>query len=368
VLTYGNLYRAPVNALKQAVDDWSAMIGKLDELVGDLDSAVAGRLRESGWEGKDADAGFAAIKKMSKEFSDAVTEATGIRDLLQEAHTRLQNNQNALYGLADGVIKREKLKPVDQATDGYSMPDPPIEANNMATWRGKASVEQASGDWLEANRRVAPMIRPLLADADRASATAAWGLAADTGGDRGNFNDHAYNDLKSAWKHRMESYQTPDDPDSAKYTIEVGPFKEELTAREKQIWDRLSAADKLTFAKAKHDAEQAATSRFPGDANTGTQRDAFRHAYWSARLARDFGPEFARQFTTAHEGNPDPGHYRAVQERMDLYNNEAGREIAQANPGLGNDQLADRVEQAVRTGRTVGIKDKREIWSSDQVG
>jgi hypothetical protein len=43
MLTYGNLNHAPVNPLKQAVDDWSAMIKQLDELVGDLDSSVAKR-------------------------------------------------------------------------------------------------------------------------------------------------------------------------------------------------------------------------------------------------------------------------------------------------------------------------------------
>ncbi|GAB3421756.1 DUF6973 domain-containing protein [Flindersiella endophytica] len=368
MLTYGNLFRAPVYALQRAVDDWTAMIKKIEELTGDLDDSVAKPLHESGWEGKDADAGFASIKKMSKEFEDAVKEATGIRDLLQDAHKRLQDDQNGLYRLADGVVKQEQLRPVDQMTDGYCMPEPPIEGDNMATWRGKASVEQASRDWQEANKRVSAMIRPLLIDAERASTTAAWGLGHDTGGDRGNFNDHVDNDLTTAWKHRLESYQTPDDPDPKRYKVKVGPFEEPLTGREKQIWDKLGPADKATFAKAKFDAERAATARFPGDANTGTQRDAFRHAYWSARLTRDFGPEFARQFTTAHEGNPDPNQYRVVQEEMDLHNNEVGRGIAQTYPNETNDTLADRVEQAVREGRTVGIKDKHEVWSSNQVG
>jgi hypothetical protein len=301
---------------------------------------------------------------MSKEFADAVKEATGIRDLLQDAETRLRNDQNALYRLAEGVIRQEQLKPVEEMTDGYCIPNPPIEGDNMATWRGKASVEQASRDWQVANRKVSAMIRPLLIDAERASTTAAWGLAHDTGGDRGNFNDHTDNDLKEAWKHRLESYQTPDDPDPKMYEV----YGQKVTAREKAILDRLGPLDIVKFGKAQRDAQAAADARFAGQPNVGSQRDAFRHAYWSARLTRDFGPEFAKEYTTAHEGNRDPNPNRVAQEEMDLHNNEVGRGIAQAYPNEGNDSLADRVEQAVREGRTVGIKGKRDVWSSDQAG
>lgn len=75
--------------------------------------------------------------------------------------------------------------------------------------------------------------------------------------------------------------------------------------------------------------------------------DAFRHAYWNARLTAEFGENWTKQFTTAHEGLPGNG---AVREAMDLYNNEVGRRIAAANPGASPEVLADRVQKALDDG------------------
>ena len=90
--------------------------------------------------------------------------------------------------------------------------------------------------------------------------------------------------------------------------------------------------------------------------------DAFRHCYWNAMLAAQFGVNWTQSFTNAHEGVP--GNY-AVREAMDLYNNEVGHNIATANPKATRAQLADKVLEALNRGDLVVVdKDGRLAWSN----
>jgi hypothetical protein len=93
-------------------------------------------------------------------------------------------------------------------------------------------------------------------------------------------------------------------------------------------------------------------------------RDAFRHAYWSARLAQEYGSDWARAFTTAHEGLP--GNV-ANREAMDLYNNSIGLRIGAANPNATSEQLADLIQEAVTRGDTVVINSGGNLQWSDRV-
>ncbi|MFN3495913.1 MAG: DUF6973 domain-containing protein [Hydrogenophaga sp.] len=93
-------------------------------------------------------------------------------------------------------------------------------------------------------------------------------------------------------------------------------------------------------------------------------RDAFRHSYWSARLTQEYGADWARAFTTAHEGLPGN---TADREAMDLYNNSVGIQIAAANPRATPGQLADLVQQAVAKGNTVVIDASGNLEWSDRV-
>ncbi|MCU0763614.1 MAG: hypothetical protein MUF76_11780 [Hydrogenophaga sp.] len=94
-------------------------------------------------------------------------------------------------------------------------------------------------------------------------------------------------------------------------------------------------------------------------------RDAFRHSYWSARLTQEYGADWARAFTTAHEGLPGN---TADREAMDLYNNSVGIQIGAANPRATPEQLADLVQLAVTQGNTVVIDPSGNLEWSDRVG
>jgi len=84
----------------------------------------------------------------------------------------------------------------------------------------------------------------------------------------------------------------------------------------------------------------------------GGLADAFRHTYWSARLAQHFGTEWTERLTTAHERLPsaDP-----VATAMDLHNNEIGRSLGAAFPAASRELLQDLVTTAVTEGKTVQI-------------
>ena len=109
------------------------------------------------------------------------------------------------------------------------------------------------------------------------------------------------------------------------------------------------------------DQRAQATAAYPkNDGHT----DAFRHAYWNARLTAEFGESWTRQFTTAHEGLPGNG---AVREAMDLYNNEVGRRIAVEHPGASPDQLADLVKAALDNGDLVVVGANGHLAASNDV-
>jgi hypothetical protein len=154
-----------------------------------------------------------------------------------------------------------------------------------------------------------------------------------------------------------------------------------LTRTEAQLLDNLQRDRGLlglqTFKNIKDDAFAVSDQRFPDapvpdsipadrhgewQGNDG-HRDAFRHAYWSARLDSEFGSEWATQFTTAHEalpGNPSD------REAMDLYNNSVGIRIATENPNASPADLADLIQQAVDNGELVVISGNGGLaWSND---
>lgn len=168
----------------------------------------------------------------------------------------------------------------------------------------------------------------------------------------------------------LEDYQVADDE-----VVEWEPgfpassFTEprQVTRTEAGLLDSLSLLNQLDFRDIHDDAFAESEDRYPGTtprAGNDGHQDAFRHAYWNARLVREFGAEFARKFATAHEGLPGNP---ADREAMDLYNNEVGRRIAIQNPDADPDELADLVQRAVEEGDLVVVDDKGELAYSDQV-
>ena len=79
-------------------------------------------------------------------------------------------------------------------------------------------------------------------------------------------------------------------------------------------------------------------------------------------LTKQFGEDWTKRFTTAHEalpGNP------ATREAMDLYNNQVGRTIAVENPSADENQLSNLVKQAIDDGKMIVIDQLSNLnWSN----
>lgn len=84
---------------------------------------------------------------------------------------------------------------------------------------------------------------------------------------------------------------------------------------------------------AKQDAEIAserARQLYSKTSNYNGKGDAFRHAYWNARMVHSVGSENAKIIADNHEYyNPSDN---PEEDKMDYYNNEVGRSIGQNNP------------------------------------
>lgn len=166
------------------------------------------------------------------------------------------------------------------------------------------------------------------------------------------------------------SYQVQDDRMIDWEPSFVGWFVDSvrMTATEGRLLDRLQSQHGLVglneFKGVRDDAFAESQSRYQGAGAEDGHQDAFRHAYWNARLASEFGQDFATQFATAHEGVPGNPSDR---EAMDLYNNEVGRRIAAENPGASPQQLADLVQRAAENGELLVIDGSGRLAWSDQV-
>lgn len=145
--------------------------------------------------------------------------------------------------------------------------------------------------------------------------------------------------------------------DSVRITATEGELLDNLQ------WDRgLVGLD--AFKDIRDEAFDVSEARYEGAGAEDGHQDAFRHAYWNARMTQEFGLEFATAFGTAHEGVPDNPSDR---EAMDLYNNEVGRRIASAHPDASPQELADLIQQAIENGELLVIDARGNLAWSDQV-
>ena len=132
----------------------------------------------------------------------------------------------------------------------------------------------------------------------------------------------------------------------------------------RELQDKYGVMGLKKFQEIHDEAFTVTDARFASPDRNDDHNDAFRHAYWNARLTQEFGEDWTKRFTMAHESIPGN---TAAREAMDLYNNEVGRSVAMANPGASPEELANKVQEAVRQGRTVVIGGDGQLDYSDQI-
>jgi hypothetical protein len=115
-------------------------------------------------------------------------------------------------------------------------------------------------------------------------------------------------------------------------------------------------------------ASDAAEKRFPDDVNGiwNDPGDAFRHAYWNALITREYGEEFASDFTTAHETEASNDFDAREQSFMDLHNNGVGINIAISNPNISDEELQNKIFEALKAGKLYVWDRSNDIYYSDE--
>ncbi|NUK08042.1 hypothetical protein HRW18_08470 [Streptomyces lunaelactis] len=132
--------------LGEAVADWTGMIAKLESLKTDADTQLKKRAEKADWAGYNAKVTREFISKTALEFADAVTQATSIRNILQDCRNELIGYQGQLKDAIDRGLKKNltvtstggggftvtmNIHP-DRAAKGTSVPEhTPHDAENL---------------------------------------------------------------------------------------------------------------------------------------------------------------------------------------------------------------------------------------------
>ncbi|MER5734673.1 hypothetical protein ABT117_03220 [Streptomyces sp. NPDC002262] len=190
MLTFDDVYQAPLGRLKDAADRWAEMRRKLDVLAEDAHRTMVLESRAEDWRGLNAEVTKPFIDKTAKEFADAAKAAGGIHAILEDGHRTFKKAQDELKRIveidapaqgfvvkADGSV--EARHPVAQDTG--SREDPAFD-----TARRKEAADIAA-----LRRRIDAVVENCT-DADTACVNA---LRANAAADRHDFSAPKYTSL-----------------------------------------------------------------------------------------------------------------------------------------------------------------------------
>ncbi|MFI8915791.1 hypothetical protein ACIGW4_29785 [Streptomyces sp. NPDC053513] len=138
MLTFDNVYQAPLDRMKAAADDWAAMKGKLDTLAQDAQTTMAAKARDDYWRGVNAEVTKPFVDKTAKEFGDAAKAADGIHKVLEDGYNAFKKAKDELKKIvdteapakgfrvrSDGTV--EAVEPLSQTKDQGMRHDPDFQ-------------------------------------------------------------------------------------------------------------------------------------------------------------------------------------------------------------------------------------------------
>ena len=142
---------------------------------------------------------------------------------------------------------------------------------------------------------------------------------------------------------------------------------------------RAKKAKKISLEAQRVSDSIAKTHLLDGD-KSGGQVDAFRHAYWMARLRQEIGKNAARQLGKAHEKTnyqqykknklEDGEQPDEVSSEMDLFNNDVGLRYTRKNVPHPKDGLIYTIVNGILAGKNKVIKkdkSKNYLTCNDEI-
>ncbi|MET9377250.1 hypothetical protein ABZX98_24440 [Streptomyces sp. NPDC002992] len=190
MLTFDNVYQAPLGKMKAAADNWSEMKGKLDKLAEDARTTMAAKAKDDYWRGVNAEVTKPFVDKTAKEFDDAAKAADGIHKILEDGYNAFKKAKDDLVKIKETEAPAEHLV---VKSDGKVEAAYPLEKDNGARhdpdYPELLRKQRAS---VEAMQRRIDAILETCDDADLACSNA---LKANITGDKHNFSAPKYGSL-----------------------------------------------------------------------------------------------------------------------------------------------------------------------------
>ncbi|MFE5481995.1 hypothetical protein [Streptomyces sp. NPDC056527] len=190
MLTFDNVYQAPLDKMKASADNWSEMKGKLETLAEDARTTMAAKAKDDYWRGVNAEVTKPFVDKTAKEFGDAAKAAEGIFKILEDGYNAFKKAKDDLKKIVETDAPAQHLV---VRTDGKVEAVYPLEKDNAARhdpdYPEALRKQRASIDTMQ--KRIDAIVETC-DDADVACSNA---LKANITGDKHNFSAPRYGSL-----------------------------------------------------------------------------------------------------------------------------------------------------------------------------
>lgn len=192
MLTYDNVHHAPLDKMKAAADDWSAMKGKLDKLADDARTTMAAKAKDDYWRGVNAEVTKPFVDKTAKEFEDAAKAADGIHKVLEDGYSAFKKAKDDLRTIAetDAPAKGFRVKP-----DGTVEAREPLSSTKDQGMRHDPDFQDLVRKERADIHAMEERIKAILEVCSEADVACSNALKANITGDKHNFSAPKYASL-----------------------------------------------------------------------------------------------------------------------------------------------------------------------------
>ncbi|WP_329024121.1 hypothetical protein [Streptomyces sp. NBC_00690] len=181
---------ADFSKLATAVTDWTAMATKLWELEEDARRDLGGKAAKANWAGVNATVTREFIGKTAKEFADAATQATSIKNILSDTHGELVDYK-AKLNAAIGRGLEKNLTVIGTGDGGFTVT---MNIHPDRAAKGHTVPEHSEADAIAFRDE----IQRILEGATESDSSAARALTMLVGQTEFGFSDAAYYDRDRA--------------------------------------------------------------------------------------------------------------------------------------------------------------------------
>ncbi|MGW0119574.1 hypothetical protein [Streptomyces sp. NPDC003327] len=192
MLTYDNVYHAPLGKLKAAADDWSEMKGKLDRLAEDARTTMAAKAKDEYWRGVNAEVTKPFVDKTAKEFEDAAKAADGIHKVLEDGYKNFKKAQDDLKRIVDTEAPEQGFF---VKSDGTVAAKEPLSETKDQGARHDPDFQDAVRRERAAIQAMEQRIKAIIEVCDEADVACSNALRANNTADKHNFSGPKYTSL-----------------------------------------------------------------------------------------------------------------------------------------------------------------------------